>query len=73
MSEDEKINDLFSYKFPTHATGPKFETVREAARHFAKVVLMNVPYGTDRYIAIQKIREAVFLANSGISHNGLSL
>ena len=73
MSEEEKLNDLFGYKFPTHATGPKFETIREAARHFAKVILMNIPDGADRYISIQKIREAVFLANAGISHNGLSL
>jgi hypothetical protein len=73
MSEEERINELFGHKFPTYLTGPKFETIREAARHFAKLILMNVPSGSDRYIAIQKIREAVFLASSGIANDGLSL
>lgn len=73
MSEDERLNEIFSYRSPSHLTGPKFESIREAARHFAKVVSLNVPSGPDRYIAIQKIREAVMIANAGIALDGLSL
>jgi hypothetical protein len=73
MTEEERVNELFTHKFPTHLTGPKFETIRETARHMAKVILMNVPSGADRYIAIQKLREVVMIANAGIANNGLTL
>jgi hypothetical protein len=73
MTEEERVNELFTHKFPTHLTGPKFETIRETARHMAKVILMNVPSGADRYIAIQKLREVVMVANAGIANDGLTL
>lgn len=73
LSDEEKLEEFFKYHPPTPFTGPKFETLREAARHFAKVILMNVPPGADRSAAIRKVREAVMTANAGVSLNGLSL
>lgn len=73
MSDEEKLEQIFKYHSPNPSTGPKFETLREAARHFAKVILMNVPPGADRTAAIRKVREAVMTANAGVSLGGLSL
>lgn len=72
LSDEEKLEQIFKYHSPTPFTGPKFETLREAARHFAKVILMNVPPGADRSAAIRKVREAVMTANAGVSLNGLN-
>ena len=73
LSDEEKLDQIFKYHPPNPSTGPKFETLREAARHFAKVILMNVPPGADRSAAIRKVREAVMTANAGVSLNGLNL
>src|SRR5579859_7747452 len=67
MSDEEKLEQIFTYRPPTPFTGPKFETLREAARHFAKVILMNVPPGADRTCAIRHVRDAVMTANAGVS------
>ena len=72
-SDEEKLDQIFHYHPPTPFTGPKFETLREAARHFAKVILMNVPPGADRTCAIRHVRDAVMTANAGVSLDGLSL
>ncbi len=73
LSDEEKLDQIFKYHPPNPSTGPKFETLREAARHFAKVILMNVPPSADRSAAIRKVREAVMTANAGVSLNGLNL
>lgn len=64
------IDQLFT---ANPSTGPKFEIIREAAKYFAKVIVSNVPAGSDRTAAIRKLREAVMTANAGISLGGLSL
>ena len=67
------IDQLFTYHPADPSTGQKFETLREAAKYFAKVIANNVPGGPDRTAAIRKVREAVMTANAGISLGGLSL
>jgi hypothetical protein len=69
----EKIAALFSYQPPTPRTLPKFQAINQAAKNFAEVIAQNCPDGGDRYIAIQKIREARMLANAAISLDGLTL
>ena len=71
--EEFSLHELFRYHRPTPDQLPKYENLREAARHFAKVVLMNVSPGADRDAAIRKIREAVMTANAGVALNGFSL
>jgi len=73
FDENYVIAQLFTYHPANMFTQPKFETVREAAKYFARVLLNNVPAGADRTAAIRKVREAVFTANAGISLGGLSL
>ncbi len=71
-SEDGLLNHIFSYHSPTSETLPKYAALREAARHFAKTILMNVPPGADRTLAIVKVREAVMTANAGVALDGVS-
>jgi len=73
LDENYIIDQLFTYHPANQFTQPKSETIREAAKYFAKVLLNNVPAGADRTAAIRKLREAVMTANAGISLGGLSL
>lgn len=73
MTDEEKIGQIFTYHPATPYTGPKFENLREAAHHFAKVILLNVPRGADRTAAIRHVRDAVMTANAGVSLDGMSL
>lgn len=73
MSDEDKIQQLFTHHPPTPYTGPRFETIRSAAKHLAEIICANVPRGADRSAAIRKVREAVMTANAGISLEGLSL
>ena len=70
LTEDDILNDIFRYHAPTPDQLPKYAAVREAGKHFAKILLMNVPHGPDRSTAIRKIREAVMTANQGIAFQG---
>ena len=72
-TDEEKLREIFTYHPPTPHSGPKFENLRAAAKHFAEVVLLNVPRGADRTCAIRHIRDAVMTANAAIALNGLSL
>ena len=72
MTDEEKLNEIFTYHPATPNTAPKFEHLREAARHFAKVILLNVPPGADRTCALRHVRDAVMTANAGVSLDGLS-
>lgn len=72
-SEGDIVRELFTYHSPNQLQAIAYETVRNAAKHLAEVILANVPHGADRTTAIRKLREAVMTANAGIALNGLSL
>lgn len=73
ITDSEVINKLFTYHAPTPLSGQKYDNIREAAKHFAQVIAINVPYGADRTAAIRKVREAVMTANAGVALDGCSL
>jgi hypothetical protein len=68
-----RVDFLFQYHQPRNATEIQaYQTIREAAKHLAHVILHNVPAGADRTAAIRKLREAAMTANAGISNLGVS-
>lgn len=73
VDESYIIEQLFTYHPVSPFTAQKYETIREAAKYFAKVLLANTPAGADRTAAIRKLREAVFTANASIALGGLGL
>lgn len=64
---NEVIDDLFSYHAPKADQPERYESIRAAAREFAKVVVANTPDSADQTTAIRKIREAVMTANASIA------
>ena len=61
------LDDLFTYHPPRPDQIPRYQTIRDAARVFAKIVLENTPTSADQSAAIRKIREAVMTANAAIA------
>jgi hypothetical protein len=62
------------YVFSHHRATPEklkqYETIHEAAKQFARVILENVPASSDRVAAIQLLRESSMLACAAISLDG---
>lgn len=64
------LDDIFSYHVPEPDQILKYQTIRDAAKVFAAVVLDNTPLSADQTVAVRKIREAVMVANASIALNG---
>lgn len=73
MTTEEIIGQLFTYHAPNEKQQKQYETIRDAAKFFAMVLVKNTPHGADRVAAIRKLRECVMTANAAIALNGLSL
>jgi hypothetical protein len=61
------VDHLFTYHAPTGDQPQRYSSIREAARVFAHVILLNTKPGADQSAAIRLLREAVMTANSAIA------
>lgn len=64
------VEHLFIYHAPDPVQRAQYETIRETAKHMAKVILLNTPAGSDQRAAIRKLRECVMTANASIALRG---
>lgn len=64
------LDDVFTYHAPTGDQPAKYARIREAAKHFANVILEDVPDCADRQAAIRHVREGMMTANGAIATNG---
>jgi len=67
------VDEFFRYHPPTLEQLPRYESINQAAKNFAAVILANCPPGADRATAIRMLRECRMTANAAIALNGLSL
>jgi hypothetical protein len=72
MTQQEKIEELFRYHPPRPDQVPRYETIRNAGKYLAQVIISNTQRGSDQSKAIRKLREAVMAANSSIALDGLN-
>ncbi len=66
----EAIEDAFEYHPWNADQVEKGKLVRQTLAYAVKVIILSVPPGPDRTVAIRKIREARMDANSAITHGG---
>lgn len=66
FTEDE-INDLFTYHAPKGDQPQRYQTIREAARVFAKVLVLNTNPSADQSASMRLLRECVMTANASIA------
>jgi hypothetical protein len=62
------------YVFSHHSATPeklaRYEVIHDGAKHFAQVILDQVPVGSDQVAVLQLLREASMLACSAVSLDG---
>ncbi len=64
------LNHIFSYHAPEGEQNIQYEAIREAGKHFARVILECSPSCADQSAAIRKVRETVFTANAAVALKG---
>lgn len=70
MPTPEQIEDMFTYHAPTADQIPKYETVRAAAKEFARVICENSPASADQSAALRLLRQCVYSVNGSIALGG---
>jgi len=70
----ETLHALFTYHPVTNGSDrQRLQSIRDAAKHLAEVILNNTPPCADQRAAIRKVREAVMTANASIVLGGFGL
>ena len=69
MQSDDDIRNWFHFHPATAVTGPKHDRVRSTFRATADHLLRELPAGPDRTLALRKLQEAMWAANSAIACN----
>lgn len=64
---DAEIDDLFTYHAPHGNQQERYQSIREAARIFAKVLVLNSQPSADQTAAIRYLRLAVMQINASIA------
>jgi hypothetical protein len=66
----DNVVDVFSYHAPEGNDLERYQALRDAARAFAVVILMNCPDTADQQAALRKVREAMMTANASVALDG---
>jgi hypothetical protein len=61
---DVQIDNIFTYHAPHGNQAARYEEIREAARHFAKLLNKACPESREKSISITKLQECVQMANA---------
>lgn len=65
--DQEDIENWFTYHAPTAENLVQYAELRDVAKRFAETINRLVPAGSDKTVAIRKVREAVMTANAGVA------
>lgn len=71
LSGHQRIEVLFEWHSPDEEQIVAMRRIRYAARAFAVVLHENTPKGSARARAIEKVDEAVMIANAAIARKGV--
>lgn len=63
------LQNNFTYHAPWGNQQERYKQLRDGARAYAEQVMLQVPPSRERSLALTKIEEAVFWANSAIARN----
>lgn len=71
ISSDDKarLERDFTYHAPKPDQIPRYETIRNAGKEFAQLLLTNCPPSRERSVALTHIESACFAANASIARN----
>lgn len=66
----DQLNNWFTHHPPTPEQVAQYESIRNAGRMLATVIVANCPPSADRTTAIRLVREAIMTANASIACGG---
>ena len=69
MKMAARLDNTFRYHAPHPDQLPRYEAIREAARHFAATVVRLTPPSREQSLALTDIETAVMQANAAIARN----
>lgn len=70
VDEILSVCERFTYHKPTAEQGEKYDEIRDCGLDFAGTILENCPPCPERDRAIDKLQEAVMLANAAVAIYG---
>lgn len=70
MITGEQLQNWFVYHAPEGDDEQGYVAIREAAKHFARVIIAETPPSADQTAAVRKVREAMMTANAAIACRG---
>jgi hypothetical protein len=68
-AEQERLERDFTYYAPKGDQALRYSSLRGACKDMAALIIVTCPDSRERSLAITKIQEAVFWANSSIARN----
>ena len=71
LTEDDlaRTKKDFSYHAPKPNQIPRYGEIRDEAKDFAEVILINCPPSRERSLALTNLEQAVMWANASIARN----
>jgi hypothetical protein len=70
VQQEMDLDHVFRYHAPTPEEIANYQSLREAAKYFAQVILVTCPPSADRNEAILRVRSALHIANASIALKG---
>lgn len=64
---EAEIDDIFTYHAPNEDQQQRYVALRQAARTFAKALVLNTKASADQTAAMRLLRESVMTANASIA------
>lgn len=68
---EHQLQEWFTYHPPQGDQQERYVALREAAKVYAEAIVKHVPQCADRTVALRKVREANWTANSAIACGGI--
>lgn len=65
----ETVDSVFTYHSPKGDQTERYQGIRQQAKFFAYVLLVNVPDSRERSLALTHLQESVMWANAAIAIN----
>ena len=66
---ENMIRNNFTYHPPAGDQQPRYEALRDRARHFAMLINELTPHSREQSLALTKLEECLMWANAAIARN----
>ena len=69
-TQEEEMEHRFTYHPPREGQPEKYQTLRDAAKQLALLIVATTPVCREQSLALTSLEEAIFWANASIARKG---